>query len=243
MEDTHWWFLARREILQALLHEVVPADARKKLIDVGCGTGGLTNFFSNEYEVTGVEPSDDAIAFAQQKFPTRKFIHGMAPDDVREEFRSADGILLIEVLEHIEHDAEFVHTLIAAMKPGAILVMMAPSDPSLWGPHDDAFEHFRRYKGVDGFRELWRNEPVDELLASCCNARLYPLVKAMRVMSRLRGKSWGKGGTDISVPMKPINMLLRSIFRGEKASLLRKLRTGAGGYRKGVSVVAVLKKR
>lgn len=247
MEDKHWWFLARREILRALLHAVVPPKnldgTRPRLMDVGCGTGGLTNFLSDEYDVTGIDPSDDAIAFARQKFPRCRFVHGKAPEDVRDECTGADGILLIEVLEHVEHDIPFVHALIASMKPGAVLIMMAPADPSLWGPHDDAFEHYRRYKGVGGFRKLWDGRPVDELLVSSFNARLYPLVKTMRSLSRARGKSWGKGGTDIDVPIPPINAIFQKIFAGEAPRLLRTLKTGTGGYRKGVSVVAMLRRR
>jgi len=40
MEDTHWWFLARRQILSAVLEACVPPGEGKSLIDIGCGTGG-----------------------------------------------------------------------------------------------------------------------------------------------------------------------------------------------------------
>lgn len=242
MEERHWWFLARRLILATLLHELLPPSKTTRLIDVGCGTGGLTHFLSNEYTVTGIDPSSDAIAFAQKRFPQNSFVHGHAPQDLADEFHRADGILLIEVLEHIEDDVGFVHRLIDAMQPGAFLVMMAPADMSLWGPHDDAFEHFRRYEGLDDFRRLWVGTPMKELLVSYCNRRLYSVVKGMRKMSAFRGKSWGKGGTDIDVPMAPVNAVLRAIYEGEAQTLLRALRVGMAAYTKGVTVIAVLRK-
>ncbi len=240
MEELHWWFLARRQILLTLLHELIQPHGR--IIDVGCGTGGLTHFLSADYDVTGVEPSEDAIAFARKRFPSQKFIHGVAPKDVPN-FSQADAILLIEVLEHIEDDRAFVQELFSAMKPGAVLIMMAPADTSLWGPHDDAFEHFRRYDSLAEFRKLWEGLSVEELLVSYCNSRLYPVVKMMRKLSAMRGKSWGKGGTDIEVPMKPVNTLLRKIYESESSTLLKFLKGKTSHTpRKGVTVIAILRK-
>lgn len=242
MEERHWWFLGRRTILRTLLHELILPSKDRLIVDVGSGTGGLTGFLSREYSVIGVEPTAEGIAFSQKRFPNCTFIHGHAPQDVPQ-LAEADTVLLIEVLEHVEKDVELVHALIAAMKPGAYLIMLAPADMSLWGPHDDAFEHFRRYDGVEGFRTLWAGTPVEELLVSHCMRRLYPVVKWMRRLSKLRGKSWGKGGTDIEVPMAPLNALLRRIYEGEAQTLRKALQKKCRGYRKGVSVLAVLRKQ
>lgn len=255
MEERHWWFLGRRLILQTLLHELLPPSPdrgrerpllvpaeRPLLIDVGSGTGGLTEFLSREYTVIGVEPTADGIEFSRKRFPHCTYIHGYAPQDVPQ-LREADAVLLIEVLEHVEKDVELVHALIDAMKPGAYLMMLAPADMSLWGPHDDAFEHFRRYDGIEGFRKLWSGTSVDELLVSHCMRRLYPVVKWMRRLSKLRGKSWGKGGTDIEIPMAPVNAFLRWFYSGEAKVLLRALRHEGKGYAKGVSVVGGLTKK
>ncbi len=242
MEQNHWWFLGRQHILATLLRELLPPSKSTHLIDIGCGTGGLTQYFSGEYSVMGIDPSEDAICFAKQKFPACTFIRGNAPEDVRDELSRADGVLLIEVLEHVEHDAEFVRSLLESMKSGAYLFIMAPADMSLWSPHDAAFEHYRRYDSVGEFRKLWDGPNVREVLVSYCNARLYPVVKLMRKLSKLRGKSWGKGGTDIEVPMKPVNVMLRNIFSGEAAHLKRVLHGTGKPYSSGVTLMAVLKK-
>ena len=89
MEERHWWFLGRRHIIQTLLHELVPPSSDRLIIDVGCGTGGLTKFLSSEYRVTGVEPTTEGITAARTRFPQCNFIQGLAPDDVPE-FGKAD---------------------------------------------------------------------------------------------------------------------------------------------------------
>lgn len=241
MEERHWWFLGRRKILQALLHELVPPSKDRLIIDVGSGTGGNTEFLSHEYTVIGVEPTAEGIAFSRKRFPHCTFIHGHAPQDVPQ-FKDADAVLLIEVLEHVEKDRELVHALINDMKSGAYLIILAPADMSLWGPHDDAFEHFRRYDSVEEFRDLWRRTSVREVLVSHCMRRLYPVVKMMRRLSTFRGKSWGKGGTDIEIPMAPVNAFLKAFYGGEANVLLRALRGKGKGYTKGVSLIAVLQK-
>lgn len=241
MEERHWWFLGRRTILKTLLHELLPPSRDRLIIDVGCGTGGVTKFFSDDYTVIGVEPTEEGVTAARGRFPDCRFIQGYAPQDVPE-FSKADAVLLIEVLEHVEKDQELVHALIDGMQPGAYLIMLAPAEMALWGPHDDAFEHFRRYDSIDEFRDLWRGMPAREVLVSHCMRRLYPVVKLMRRLSKLRGKSWGKGGTDIEVPMAPVNAILKKIYEGEASTLLRALRGEGKGYVKGVSVIAVLRK-
>ena len=241
MEECHWWFLGRRIILEALLRALIPPSKQKLIVDVGSGTGGVTKYLSGTYRVIGVEPTQEGCDFARKRFPDCTFVHGYAPHDVSE-FGSADAVLLIEVLEHVEKDVELVHSLIAGMKPGAYLIMIAPADMSLWGPHDDAFEHFRRYDSLEEFRNLWRGTSVREVLACHCMRRLYPVVKMMRWLSALRGKSWGKGGTDIDVPMAPVNAFLKKFYGGEARTLLKAVHEKGKGYAKGVSVIAVLQK-
>lgn len=242
LEEFHWWFLGRRSVIRELLHTILPPSQKVSLIDVGCGTGGLTAFLSKEYTCIGIDPSHDGITFARSRFPSYTFIHGYAPKDITDAFWKADGILLIEVLEHVKEDVTFVHELIKEMKPGAILLMMAPADMALWGPHDIAFEHERRYD-EERLRATWRGQPVDELLVSFCNSRLYPLVKLLRVLSRWKGHAWGEGGTDIALPARPLNALLRWIFQGESTRLVRALRNKRWGYTRGVTLVAVLRKQ
>jgi len=239
-EEKHWWFTARREIFLALLKDVLPPSNEHLLIDVGCGTGGNTAAFGREYRCMGIDPIPEAIAFAQEKFPQQEFRTGSAPDDAQEEAAQADAVLLLDVLEHVEDDTGLVRKLLSHVKPGAYLLMMAPADPSLWSPHDEGFEHFRRYD-LESFRALWTNLSVEEKLVSYCNTRLYPVVKALRLLSRWTGRAWGPSDTDLAVPVAPLNALLHWVFAGEKRHLLRALHKKALPYKRGVSVLALLR--
>ena len=243
IEQSHWWFLGRRHIVKTLLNELVPPHGKPPIVDIGCGTGGVTAFFSNEYACTGIDPSAEGIAFAKERFPASQFINGNAPADVLPQMRDAKAVLLLEVLEHVKQDKAFVHDLIAAMQPGAYFIVMAPADPSMWSPHDAGFGHYRRYTDHT-FRALWEGEPVEEMLVSMCNTRLYWLAKFVRFLARLKGSAWGPGDTDLATPPGPINTLLAKIFMSEAATLLRAMRTKTPtGRTKGVSIIAVLRKK
>lgn len=242
LEDRHWWFTARRRILLRLLEELLPPSQERLIVDVGCGTGGNAAAVAKRYRCIGVDPDFHAVTYARKKYPHVTFVQGYAPQDVRSEMAQADAVLLMDVLEHIEHDTAFIEDLTKAMKPGAFLFLMAPADPSLWSPHDAGFEHYRRYT-LESFRALWAHAPVRERLASYCNRRLYPVVKAMRFLAKLRGKPLGQGSTDLSMPSKPVNIFLHELFADEDAVLLKTLhRKRRRGYTKGVSVFGVLER-
>jgi len=227
-------------MLRALLRELVPEGNATPVLDVGCGTGGNTAALSPHYRVLGIDPIPEAIASAKARFPEAEFVCGYAPEDIPAQMKEADVVLLMDVLEHIEDDFLFTSSLLAAMKPGAHLVLMAPADPALWGVHDRGFEHYRRYT-IERLRLLWVDLPVEERLATYCNARLYPLVRVARAISRWRGKALGAHDTDLSVPPALINTLLYGIFASELPRMRNVLRgTRTHGFMHGVSVFAIL---
>jgi SAM-dependent methyltransferase len=239
VEDHHWWFLARRSIVRSVLHVLVPPTQEKIVLDVGCGTGGNTAAFSNEYLCKGIDPVQEAIQFAKERYPSASYFCGYAPQDNPDDVAAAAAVLLMDVLEHVEDDFQLVSSLLACMKPGAYLVIMAPADPNLWSAHDKGFEHYRRYT-IDRLRLLWKDLPVQERLVSYMNARLYPLVR----LARLRKKALGPNDTDLRLPFAPINLLFRWMFEGEKKRLLQVLRGESNAvYKKGVSVFAVVQRK
>lgn len=243
LEETHWWFTGRREIVRTLLHQLLPPSRERSIVDIGCGTGGNTVALHEEYVCIGIDPDPDAIAFARARFPQCRFIHGAVPQAVPEELRKADALLLLDVLEHVQYDAQFMQELVAAMKPGAYLFIMVPADPALWSPHDEGFGHFRRYT-LESLRLLWSGQSVQELLLSSCNVRLYWPIRFLRFFTKAWGKPLGQGDSDLALPPPPLNALLHWVFAGEAKRLARLL----GSQRKpwnqhGVSAIAILERR
>jgi SAM-dependent methyltransferase len=240
IEDQHWWFVGRRRIIHRLIQELVPPGG--VIVDVGCGTGGNIGALANTYECVGIDTSTEGVELAKKRFPSIKFVCGMAPDDLGEINARADLFLLLDVLEHIQDDREFFSKLFESIRPGAQVLITVPADMALWSPHDENYGHFRRYD-AEQLKAIWADQSASARLLSYFNTALYPVIRLVRAFSRLRKKEWGDAGTDLSLPPVVINTALTSLFGREAKPLVAALK----GKRKqpygfGVSLVAIIQK-
>jgi SAM-dependent methyltransferase len=239
LEDRHWWFTARREILRALVNRVALPGTGLAMADVGCGTGGNAAAFASAYRVLGIDPSPDAIALARKRFPAIAFAQSDTPEAVRSHLAGGGVLLMTDVLEHVADDQQLFAAAVDVVPPGGHLVITVPAEPALWSGHDVIFGHFRRYQ-LESFRALWRDAPVECRLLSPFNARLYPVIALIR---RLRQGRPPTPHGDLSVPSGPFNAMLRQVFAGERGALLAAVDRGTMPFARGVSLVAVLRRR
>jgi SAM-dependent methyltransferase len=142
LEDGHWWFRGRREVVAALLAHAAMPDAPRTL-DAGCGTGrNLELYRALGGVVVGVDPSPAAVAFAQG-----------GPSEVLqaavEELPFADGefdlVAATDVLEHVDDDTAALRELRRVTATGGWMLATVPAYPRLWSGHDEALHHRRRY--------------------------------------------------------------------------------------------------
>jgi SAM-dependent methyltransferase len=241
IEQRHWWFVARRQIIRRIVGEILRPSPNAWILDVGCGTGGNIAELAVDYACVGVDTSLEAINLAAKRFPHVQFICGAAPEAVIDVMPRIRLVLLMDVLEHVAEDSGLLSSLVAAAAPGTYFLITVPADPRLWSGHDEAFGHYRRYE-LESLQRLWLNLPVQTEFISHFNSRLYPLVKLRRAISRRRGETGGLAGTDFRQPSRPINRVLQQIFAGESRSLIGALRHRCKGYGSGVSLMALLQR-
>jgi SAM-dependent methyltransferase len=239
LEERHWWFRARRRALLEIGTSLLPPGGR--IVDVGCGTGADLASFSPSYDRHGIDVSATAIAFARERHGGVHFQVGALPGAGADTIGSADLVLLCDVLEHIEHDGEFLRWLISTMKPAAHLLITVPADPRLWSPHDEVYGHYRRYT-EDSLSALWAGLPVRVRLLAPFNRILYPVARLARSFARRRGASWGSERSDLAMPWAPANWLLERLFSLEVPALRTDLESGRASVRgQGVSLIVVLR--
>jgi SAM-dependent methyltransferase len=242
IEDRHWWFVARRKILRDIIRQVLPPSKNHYVVEVGCGTGGNIAALAEDYTCLGTDTSEEAIDLARNRCPGVEFFHGEAPAAwENSRAREADLYLLADVLEHVPDDFLFLSEILAAVRPGAYILLTVPADMSLWTEHDRSFGHFRRYD-LPRLKMTWDGLPVDELMLSYYNCTLYPAVKIFRTMSRLAGRAGGDAGTDFWVPPAIVNDTLRAIFARESRTLTNVLAGGRPRLSRGVSLIALLRR-
>ena len=241
LEEKHWWFAARRRIVHALAREIMQGREQELIVDVGCGTGGTVASLSEEFSCLGIDSSELAINMAKAAYPSCRFLHGRIQDGLEGVEQPAALYLLMDVLEHIKKDRDFLADIVSAARPESHVLITVPARMDLWSQHDVTAKHLRRYE-MDDFTALWKGLPARPLLVSFFNSRLFPLIWTARFAARLQGGTWGREGTDFSTPPAPANRLLGWAFGGEYKRILSLLpQQGGRPYRRGVSLIALLK--
>lgn len=241
MEDQHWWFLGKRQIVRTLVGSLLPPDGESLVVDVGCGPGGTAGDLADSYDTAGIDTSPDAIALARKRFPKVRFWEGELAEAPPEFDRGARLYLLTDVLEHVPDDFLFLSTLLARCQKGAHVLLTVPANDALWSRHDEVLGHYRRYQ-QDQLELVWQDLPVTPRLLSYYNTRLYPLIRLIRGLNRFGRRSFGDRGTDLRLPPNPVNRLLASLF-GAESKVLEECLEGRrpNGYRFGASLIAILR--
>ena len=241
IEDRHWWFCGRRRIVRRLLAEIAAPGIGRRIVDVGCGTGANIASLADAYACHGIDPSAEGIRLARERFPAVRFTCGLAPEAFGPEERSADVMLAMDVMEHVADDFLFASSLLAVLEPGRHLLVTVPADETLWSPHDVNFGHYRRYSRAR-LERVWQGLPVTPVIVSHSMARLLPVVRTVRTVNRWRGRAAGAAGTDFAMPPAWINRALEDTFAGESDRLVETMRNPGRAYRKGVSLIAILRR-
>jgi ubiquinone/menaquinone biosynthesis C-methylase UbiE len=231
LEDYYWWFVSRRELVDALIHRLrLPPNP--VIVDVGCGTGATAALLRKYGTVVGVDISRLALAWSQKRGLKNLLL--AAAEQLPVASRSVDVIVATDILEHLDDDVAVLREFHRALKPGGYVVVTVPAYRILWSEHDLALMHRRRYvAGV--LAKRCRTAGFQIVRLTYALFFLFPLALAMRLFKR--NPPPGKE-PEAQLPPFPLwlNRLLIRFQRIETA-LLAHLR-----FPWGVSVVAVLRK-
>lgn len=139
LEDRHWWYRERRELLRRDLVGVPVGTA----LDVGAAGGGNTRVLrEGGWRSIALEYGQDGAEVAAERgLPVVRADATRLP--VAD--ASLDLVVAFDVLEHIDDDLAAVCDIHRAVRPGGGFLVAVPADPRLWSPHDDAVGHVRRY--------------------------------------------------------------------------------------------------
>lgn len=217
LEDRHWWFAARREIVSQAISRIAkpPADAR--ILDAGCGTGGNLAMLGRFGHVTGVEPDETALELARGRGSHAEIVKGMLPDALPFDDGTFDLAVLLDVLEHVDDDRAALRRLASLLKPGGHLVLTVPAFRFLWSGHDDSHQHRRRYRRPE-LSEKISSAGLNVRCVSYFNTWLFPVIAAARAVKR---RSASRESSDLFLPPPPVNALLRTLMASERHAIGR----------------------
>jgi SAM-dependent methyltransferase len=177
IEESHWWFVGKRSILRALLSRY---PSGRRLLDVGCGTGGTLRDWRDRIHCVGIDRSELAL-----KICAKRGFSILARGDLnqlpfgRETF---DTVLLLDVLEHLHDDAQILRNASDVCVPGGRLIISVPAFQLLWSQHDETFEHRRRYS-ARRLEAVIRAAGLTPERTTYTNCLIFPIAALWRLLS------------------------------------------------------------
>ncbi len=139
--ERHYWHAARNDAIAHLLDRTHLRG--KRMLEVGCGRGIVLRALRDAgFACRGVELADVPV-----------------PPDLAELMHSGCGfeeldrllaapvevVLLLDVIEHIEHPELFLARIRQAFPALTHLVVTVPARQELWSNYDEHYGHFLRY--------------------------------------------------------------------------------------------------
>lgn len=170
--------------------EVVPRDAQK-IVEIGCGDGALTYLLWKKARcsVAGFDIDATGIGLAKERIgrlPGKERITFLCKDFSESGFseRSADVVVLADVIEHIPNPRALLEKCRQIMSPNGVLIMTTPirKESGLWDKY-----HVTEYTAEtlqEMLSPLFAKTTIGEFMTYGFY-RLYAASKAMRFLCNM----------------------------------------------------------
>lgn len=147
MEDKHWYFKYRIEVLKSLTDRFLKKESKDiEILDVGVGTGTLSKHLEQYGKCTHLEMNKEIIAFNKKMNPELKIEEGSLPWNIPFlEHKKFDYIILFNVLEYLEKDEWTIKVLYKMLKKDGKIIISTLSSESMLGATEQLYGIKRNY--------------------------------------------------------------------------------------------------
>ena len=218
VEETHWWYLGRRRIIQSLIEKISATlnNPNPRILDVGCGTGANLKMLAAYGKAEGVDISQQAIDFCHER--GLDSVKLGAIEHLPYENNSFEIVTALDVIEHLDDDVAGLREIRRVLCPKGRVLLFVPAFMFLWGVQDDVSHHRRRYtlprllRAVEeaGFAVEW---------SSYANITFFLPVLLVRSVMRWLGL---RAATEYGINISPLNGPFSSLFAAERFVLERR---------------------
>ncbi|MGH9617702.1 MAG: methyltransferase domain-containing protein [Acidobacteriaceae bacterium] len=196
----HWYYRSKRLALDSMLRGV----PFRRVLDIGAGSA----IFSKHLLECGADcalcvdsayPGDRSESCGDK---TIRFAREIVP-------WSADLVLLMDVLEHVDDDVQLIKSSIASAAAGAFVLISVPAFQSLFSAHDRFLDHRRRYT-IRSLEAVVKAAGLKIVSSRYFFAIILPIVAAVRMLRRN-----GAPKSSLMVHSGLVNALLTLAHRAE----------------------------
>ncbi len=143
------------------LHAARPAGEAVRVVELASGTGAVTELILDELErlgrpaqVTGVEPSDEAIAIARERLDRRgvEFIQGDA-ETLARAVPAADAVFFCNAIHLVPDKHDAVTTITSILRPGGLFACNSAFFDGTYAPGSERFYHLWMRRALGWLRQ------------------------------------------------------------------------------------------
>jgi SAM-dependent methyltransferase len=217
VEDWHWWYRVRRDILDQQLSRFRLDPARARILDVGCGTGGAALTLARHGRAVALDRSPESFRLSMDRPYTHRVVASAAAPLPFSE-GSFDVVCALDILEHLDDDAATARELYRVCKTGGHVIAYVPAYSFLWGYNDEYSHHKRRYV-KSKLSSLLMGAGFEIGESGYFNAVLFLPTLAARLVQRAAPRL--TNGMEHATQPSLLNGVLTTVFRMELPLLKR----------------------
>ncbi len=212
VEDRMWYFRALNRRMAEGLRRGLGAGTSARVLDAGCGTGGLINHLREEaagWQVTGLDFSPRACELARARTGVEIVQGSITQLPFADE--TFEAVVSADVVCQVEDDARALCEFARVLRPGGVILVNVPAFRWLWSYHDDTCETRHRYTRP-GLLALFREAGLEVGFASYVNFLPLPLIALRRKLFRPADPT-----SDVRLYPRPVEAIFAGMARMEFA--------------------------
>lgn len=211
VEETHWWYVGRRRIIQYLVEKICTTlNPNPRILDVGCGTGANLKMLAAHGRAEGVDISSQAVDFCRER--GLDSVRLGAAEQLPYENGSFDLVTALDVIEHLDDDVAGLREMRRVLRRDGRVLLFVPAFMFLWGVQDDVSNHRRRYT-LPGLLKVVEAAGFSVEWSSYANISFFLPVLAVRSVMRWLGL---RADTEYGINISPMNGPFSRLFAAER---------------------------
>lgn len=207
-EETHFIYVSMHASIEKLINKYSMDKSsgknKLKILDAGCGTGGLLKKLSDKNAVYGIDISAEGIKLAKKRGLENLKVGTVTKLPYRT--NTFDVVVCIDVLYHqaVSDDLKALSEFKRVLKPRGILILKVPAYNWLRGKHDSIAHTKHRFTKPEVIKKLKKSR-LKPIKTTYANGFIFPLALTKRLVDNFSNE---KPHSDVTT----INPLLNRLF-------------------------------
>jgi len=136
------------------IYQEIAPHAGRRLLEVGCGIGNMTDYFVRSDLLVGLDLLPASVELTRRRHLSYDHVEAVLGDITdpalasRLQAYAFDTVICLNVLEHIPDDRTALRHMHNVLRPEGRLLLFVPAGSYMYGTLDAALGHYRRYDQI-----------------------------------------------------------------------------------------------